>query len=139
MSLQTDCKGAAVPESTALHTYFNIQAKGAEVVGLDSIPYFDKVVNERVEKLNTPVLQGFNENPIDRVFEKPRTKILKLVNKAQKRTIAIQLLHATNVITWNPSDQAKSMGDLDSPDNFVCVEAADLTGGTQVEFEAWLE
>lgn len=24
VSLQTDCKGAAVPESTALHTYFNI-------------------------------------------------------------------------------------------------------------------
>ena len=73
------------------------------------------------------------------MFDKPHTNTLKLVNNAQHRTVVIKLVHATNVITWNPSDQAKSMGDVDSPDNFVCVEAADLVGGTQVEFEAWLE
>lgn len=139
VSLSTVCDDTVTPESTALHTYFNIQAKGAEVVGLDSVPYFDKVENKRVGKLDTPLLQGFNEHPIDRVFEKPCTDTLRLVNSTQQRTIVITLLHATNVITWNPCDQAKSMGDVDSPDNFVCVEAADLAGGKQVEFEAWLE
>lgn len=139
VSLQTECKGTTAPESTALHTYFNIQAKGAEVFGLDFVPYFDKVTNKRADKLDSPVLREFNENLIDRVFEKPHTDTLKLVNSAQQKTIVIKLLHATNVITWNPAEQAKSMGDLDSPDNFVCVEAADLMGGVLVEFEAWLE
>ena len=52
VQLRTDCADDAKPESTALHTYFNIQAKGAEVLGLDSVSYFDKVKGERVERLD---------------------------------------------------------------------------------------
>lgn len=80
VKLHTDCSDAAGLESTALHTYFNIQAKGTEVTGLDSVPYFDKIANKRINKLDTAALRGFNESPIDRVFETPRTDTLRLVN-----------------------------------------------------------
>ncbi|KAH0574566.1 Glucose-6-phosphate 1-epimerase [Spironucleus salmonicida] len=128
VSLKTTNNGKTFPSfSAALHTYFKA-GKIFSVTGLGS-SYMDKVIQKPQNNQKTDI--DF-QTTVDRVYSIFDSQIAF-------SNIKMTPLNADSIVYWNPGKIAQEMADLQSPEGFVCIEAAvlergDLQEGEVVEF-----
>lgn len=123
----------------ALHTYFTVgDITQTTVMGLDNIPYIDKVDDGRVKTQRGSVTIAAE---VDRIYQGVPSELV-IQDAALDRRIRIASAGNQTAVVWNPwSEISAQMADLEDEDyrRFICVEttnAADdvVTVPAQGEF-----
>lgn len=109
--------------SQALHTYLQVgDIAQVQVLGLEGVPYIDKLDNTPGKKLQGGALAI--SAPVDRIYG-PVLNPLTLVDQGLGRTLEITSHGSASAVVWNPwAEGTQRLGDLppDAYTQFLCVE-----------------
>ncbi|MGB5951655.1 MAG: D-hexose-6-phosphate mutarotase [Ornithinimicrobium sp.] len=108
----------------ALHTYLHVgDVRHVEVLGLDGVPYFDKVIQQ--DGTQDDLLRVDGE--VDRIYHSPGP--VSVVDRILGRELTVRSEGADNTVIWNPGPEgAASMSDFDDAEwtQMICVETANI-------------
>ncbi len=114
----------------ALHTYFQVgDVNQVQVLGLDGVPYSDKV-DGGAKVQSGPVVFGVE---VDNVYQSDAP--LTVVDPARDVVTRIETENSATTIVWNPGPVgAANMADMGDDEwrQFVCVETANALEGAIV-------
>eukprot|EP01084_Bolivina_argentea_P082919 150123_1 len=116
-----------------LHTYFKVNSKSIQVIGLNGINYMDKLEKNKdiqIKKEDNDKVNGIDKE-IDRIYMDINNKDIVLMDnmKSKYKIITIKRTNFIDVVLWNPwIDKAKRMSDFGDNEyqNMVCIEPGNV-------------